>query len=1193
MTKRIVSMLLSLALLLSCVSGITLFTAAADPEEPEETLPTPLAQWDANSGTFVNNGFCPGWGGTPWTNPPVEQIPGTEEYGVKLTGDWAGGWFGGMMFANAKADTAYEMVIEYYIDMDFAATDHYQMFRYAMDNVTTDLFTDTHKLASKESATVSCYFSAEQVAAFGSNDKRFYVYGCKAGTNVVYIQSMKLVEAQELPEEPEVPEDPEDPEEPSDLPAPYACLETKNGKLDADFGTGPLHASATVLGNTDVVAIGDTGMYGIKLPADWAGFYFGGDLGKNVPEGKGAIAVIECYATAAGDFLRFVGNSVFVGHSKVGTVEANKTSLIFVEFTAEQVAAWGTDVRMGFQRTNAAGDFYVKSIRLVDPEYVNLPKALDCDYYDFAEPEALCDYYPDITVANVSGMSYNDGEKGLRYFTVTKALASSHSANEPVYIKVYTTKGNENIKLPVNTFQVYKNGGTNHNTVLGVPGVSIDVVNGVGGVYIPETCFTNGLNGMGSFRFSTADAAKIARVEVYKVATYCNGANVDAEVQAVLHEKMLATSTNVKVEGYVAATPEAAGQSGVVYCATCSEKLADNKELPKLEVFAQLDFSSGETKLTSVKSFNASGNTVLTPVQIPDTDVYGLQITTHNAGFNFTLDSIGITEEDLANGTKLAISVEYFMPKGMDKDARIVFGAAGNKNLAFYKQYGGHVWDAAALNPDAPLVTDEINVAHFLVGQDVTYHAEKGQFGGGNPITAPTDVTTIDLAKAMANGDLVSVLLWKAVATPLYIKSITIYNAEQYAPLEQDTTREYINFEKEHVYSPVYYPQYSVSDTYGLSWMDIKEPDGADGLEVQYRYFAVTYSKVGADADHRPVVIRFTLKDTSEVSRIQMSYQKGKTAEVGLWGHKDVTVINGVAEIVLDDAAFTNGINANNSFRVWNVDRNPVGRDLVMVEVYAIKDKTELNGYLDNVAADTLYKTAASVEAYMAAVEAAKPVAENAWATQEEVDAALAAVKAAYEGLEDCLHLGETKLVNFVEATCLEEGYSGDTACAECGFIAEDAYGEVTPAHETRIINVTEPTCAEFGNTGDIYCDQCQQIAKKGQQIAKVPHTWDEGEITKPATKDEPGELTKTCDVCGATTILDVEFEAQIGDVNGDAKIDSTDARLVLQYAVQKITGSALDVSMSDVDNSGEVNSTDARLILQLAVGKIKEFPNR
>ena len=62
------------------------------------------------------------------------------------------------------------------------------------------------------------------------------------------------------------------------------------------------------------------------------------------------------------------------------------------------------------------------------------------------------------------------------------------------------------------------------------------------------------------------------------------------------------------------------------------------------------------------------------------------------------------------------------------------------------------------------------------------------------------------------------------------------------------------------------------------------------------------------------------------------------------------------------------------------------------------------------------------------------------------------------------------------------------------------------------------------------------------------------------------------------------------GDVNGDDEVDSTDARLVLQLAVGKITALAVQ-SAADVNGDGKADSTDARLILQLAVGKISAFP--
>ena len=64
-----------------------------------------------------------------------------------------------------------------------------------------------------------------------------------------------------------------------------------------------------------------------------------------------------------------------------------------------------------------------------------------------------------------------------------------------------------------------------------------------------------------------------------------------------------------------------------------------------------------------------------------------------------------------------------------------------------------------------------------------------------------------------------------------------------------------------------------------------------------------------------------------------------------------------------------------------------------------------------------------------------------------------------------------------------------------------------------------------------------------------------------------------------------------IGDANGDGKVDTTDARLILQHAVGKIQLDIAILPQADADGNGEVDTTDARLVLQFAVNKISKFP--
>ena len=63
------------------------------------------------------------------------------------------------------------------------------------------------------------------------------------------------------------------------------------------------------------------------------------------------------------------------------------------------------------------------------------------------------------------------------------------------------------------------------------------------------------------------------------------------------------------------------------------------------------------------------------------------------------------------------------------------------------------------------------------------------------------------------------------------------------------------------------------------------------------------------------------------------------------------------------------------------------------------------------------------------------------------------------------------------------------------------------------------------------------------------------------------------------------------GDVDGDGKVTTTDARMTLQYSGKKITLDAGALLRAEVDGTAGVSTTDARLILQYAAKKIRRFP--
>ena len=108
-----------------------------------------------------------------------------------------------------------------------------------------------------------------------------------------------------------------------------------------------------------------------------------------------------------------------------------------------------------------------------------------------------------------------------------------------------------------------------------------------------------------------------------------------------------------------------------------------------------------------------------------------------------------------------------------------------------------------------------------------------------------------------------------------------------------------------------------------------------------------------------------------------------------------------------------------------------------------------------------------------------------------------------------------TKVINNKEATCTEDGYTGDTVCAICG--KEITKGETIQAKgHTEVIDARiEPTCTEPGKTEGKHCSVCNEIIVAQEEIPAKGHT-EKTVVGKPATCTETG-LTDgiSCSVCG------------------------------------------------------------------------------
>ena len=142
-------------------------------------------------------------------------------------------------------------------------------------------------------------------------------------------------------------------------------------------------------------------------------------------------------------------------------------------------------------------------------------------------------------------------------------------------------------------------------------------------------------------------------------------------------------------------------------------------------------------------------------------------------------------------------------------------------------------------------------------------------------------------------------------------------------------------------------------------------------------------------------------------------------------------------------------------------------------------------------------------------------------------------------------HVASDKLANVKEATCTEEGYTGDVVCKFCGKVmkpgektkmvdhtpvAVEAKAptctepgiskgtvckvckkvlsgqETVPAlgHDPKLVNAKDATCTEAGYSGDKVCTRCNVTLEKGKDIKALGHNFVKGVCSRCDAK-QPG----------------------------------------------------------------------------------------
>ena len=99
------------------------------------------------------------------------------------------------------------------------------------------------------------------------------------------------------------------------------------------------------------------------------------------------------------------------------------------------------------------------------------------------------------------------------------------------------------------------------------------------------------------------------------------------------------------------------------------------------------------------------------------------------------------------------------------------------------------------------------------------------------------------------------------------------------------------------------------------------------------------------------------------------------------------------------------------------------------------------------------------------------------------------------------------------------------------GTVSSDGSSTGCLHENTELKGESEATCKEEGRTGDIYCNDCGVKVKDDEMIPAKGHLWDNGVITRQATEKEDAVKTFTCTVCGETRTETVGGSAALTDV--------------------------------------------------------------
>ena len=142
-----------------------------------------------------------------------------------------------------------------------------------------------------------------------------------------------------------------------------------------------------------------------------------------------------------------------------------------------------------------------------------------------------------------------------------------------------------------------------------------------------------------------------------------------------------------------------------------------------------------------------------------------------------------------------------------------------------------------------------------------------------------------------------------------------------------------------------------------------------------------------------------------------------------------------------------------------------------------------------------------------------------------------------------------------------------------------DYYYKSGCSHDYQETAVSAATCTKEGEAKTV----CSKCSKTGSEyvVPRTAHTAGNMQYYE-ETSGVPSYYGIICNVC--KNLMYASYNSIAGDVDGNLKVDSADARLTLRYSIRLEEISMEYQRNADINNDGVIDPADARLILRKAV---------